>query len=44
MDFKKFWIGTGYADGAAKGHVAIDPIIAGAGIGYRFGTGYTPLK
>ena len=44
VDFKKLWVGTDYALGAATGHVDIDPIIVGAGIGYRFGTGYTPLK
>lgn len=46
VDFKKLWLGTEYtaAGGAAKGHVDIDPIIVGAGVGYRFGTGYTPLK
>ncbi len=44
VDFKKLWVGTDYALGAAKGHVDIDPIIVGAGIGYRFGTGYSPLK
>ena len=44
VDFKKLWVGTDYALGTAKGHVDIDPIIVGAGIGYRFGTGYAPLK
>ena len=45
VDFKKLWLGTDYsAAGGAHGHVDIDPIIVGAGIGYRFGTGYTPLK
>ncbi len=46
VDFKKLWVGTEYNvdNGAVKGHVDIDPIIVGAGIGYRFGTGYTPLK
>ena len=29
---------------SVEGHVDIDPIIVGAGIGYRFGTGYAPLK
>jgi outer membrane protein len=45
VDFKKYWIGTDYsANGGVHGHVDIDPIIVGAGIGYRFGTGYAPLK
>ncbi len=46
VDFKKLWLGTDYsaANGAARGHVDIDPIIVGGGIGYRFGTGYSPLK
>jgi outer membrane protein len=46
VDFKKLWLGTDYsaANGSVKGHVDIDPIIVGAGIGYRFGTGYAPLK
>ena len=48
VDFKKLWLGTDYSVNsgatALKGHVDIDPIIVGAGIGYRFGTGYAPLK
>ncbi len=48
VDFKKLWLDTDYSVGAGAGnvhgHVDLDPIIAGAGIGYRFGTGYTPLK
>jgi outer membrane protein len=46
VDFKKLWLGTDYSISgtSVKGHVDIDPIIVGAGIGYRFGTGYTPLK
>lgn len=48
VDFKKLWLDT---DASAKlgttpvsFHVNIDPIIVGAGIGYRFGGGYIPLK
>jgi outer membrane protein len=53
VDFKKLWLNTDasatIAAGAAAGdrvsfHVNIDPIIVGAGIGYRFGGGYIPLK
>ena len=46
LDFKKLWLRTSYSvnDGAAHGHVDLDPIIAGAGIGYRFGGGLDPLK
>jgi outer membrane protein len=44
VDFKKLWVGTDYTLANNKGHVDIDPIIVGAGIGYRFGTGYSPLK
>jgi outer membrane protein len=46
VDFKKLWVGTDYSVSgtATHGHVDIDPIIVGAGIGYRFGTSYTPLK
>ena len=46
VEFKKLWVGTDYSVSGAptKGHVDIDPIIVGAGIGYRFGTGYTPLR
>jgi outer membrane protein len=46
VDFKKLWLGTDYSatTPGVKGHVDIDPIIVGGGIGYRFGTGYTPLK
>jgi outer membrane protein len=44
VDFKKLWVGTDYTLAANHGHVDIDPIIVGAGIGYRFGTGYAPLK
>jgi outer membrane protein len=48
LDFKKLWLRTDYSvnDGATAihGHVDLDPIIAGGGIGYRFGGGYDPLK
>ena len=46
VDFKKLWLGTDYSatSPAVHGHVDLDPIIVGAGIGYRFGTGYAPLK
>lgn len=46
IDFKKLWLRTEYSvnDGAIQGHVNLDPIIAGAGIGYRFGSSYVPLK
>ena len=44
VDFKKLWVGTDFDYQGNKGHLDIDPIIVGAGIGYRFGTGYTPLK
>jgi len=51
VDFKKLWLGTDFSvdvatspASVARGHVDLDPIIAGAGIGYRFGTGYVPLK
>ncbi len=50
VDFKKLWLDTDASVnviplGGARvtTHVDIDPIIVGAGIGYRFG-GYTPLK
>ncbi len=49
FDFKKLWLDTDASVnllGAipVSAHVNLDPIIAGAGIGYRFGTDYTPLK
>ena len=48
VDFKKLWLGTDFKVDALSsrvtGHVDLDPIIVGAGIGYRFGTAYTPLK
>jgi len=44
VDVKKIWVGTDFDYNGAKGHLDIDPLIAGAGIGYRFGTGYSPLK
>ncbi|MGO9547638.1 MAG: OmpW/AlkL family protein [Rhodomicrobium sp.] len=45
VDFKYLWAGTDFSTihGAVTGHVDIDPIIVGTGIGYRFG-GYVPLK
>ncbi len=44
IDFKKLWVGTDFDYKGNTGHIDIDPIIVGAGIGYRFGTGYTPLR
>lgn len=44
VDFKKFWLDTSFTLNGAHHNADLDPIIAGAGIGYRFGTGYTPLK
>ncbi len=49
VDFKKLWLDTDYSvdyhtTTNVHGHVDLDPIIVGAGIGYRFGTGYAPLK
>jgi outer membrane protein len=48
VDFKYLWLDTdwkvNYSTTPASGHVQLDTIIAGAGIGYRFGTGYVPLK
>ena len=52
VDFKKLWLETDasatltkVAPGARVSYnVNVDPIIVGAGIGYRFGAGYTPLK
>jgi outer membrane protein len=46
LDFKKLWLRTDYSvnDGAIHGHLNLDPIIAGGGIGYRFGGSYVPLK
>ncbi len=51
VDFKKLWLGTDFSVDVATspvshvhGHIDLDPIIVGAGIGYRFGTGYVPLK
>jgi outer membrane protein len=49
VDFKKLWLGTDWnvnvtGVGHVSGHVDIDPIIVGAGIGYRFGAPYIPLK
>jgi outer membrane protein len=47
VDFKYMVLGTdwsvNHSGTALSGHVDIDPIIVGAGIGYRFG-GYVPLK
>jgi len=45
-DFKYMALATDFTTlhGAVTGHVDIDPIIAGAGIGYRFGAPPAPLK
>ncbi len=45
VDFKKLWLETdaNVDHGLVTSHVNLDPIIVGAGIGYRFG-GYAPLK
>jgi outer membrane protein len=44
-DFKYMALGTDFSTlhGGVTGHANLDPIIAGGGIGYRFGA-YTPLK
>ncbi len=48
VDFKKLWLDTDVSVKSGANtittHANIDPIIVGAGVGYRFGTGYTPLK
>jgi outer membrane protein len=49
FDFKKLWLETdahANVGGAipVSAHVNIDPIMVGAGIGYRFGSAYVPLK
>ncbi|MGO9547637.1 MAG: OmpW/AlkL family protein [Rhodomicrobium sp.] len=47
FDFKYMVLGTDFSTTVAgshvTGHVDVDPIVVGAGIGYRFG-GYLPLK
>jgi outer membrane protein len=49
VDFKYLFLDTDATVRVAGGapittHVNIDPIIVGAGIGYRFGSSYVPLK
>jgi outer membrane protein len=47
VDFKYVWLNTDFSVSAGSrisGHIDVDPILVGAGIGYRFGTGYVPLK
>jgi len=45
VDFKYLALSTDWSvlSGHVTGHIDIDPIIAGAGLGYRFGS-YVPLK